>query len=174
MDSTTLKDLGLYKNYLLNMIIQSDDIKDAMFVDKNKESKKHGNLNQLIYKQIFPYLYVDETQTEVLPYICIEDDIPRVPTSTVKNMQLTIWAYAHKDCMQYDYYNYSGDYIGDRPDALCDMIDRIIMSEENYYSFGIGKPELKSVGHLFPQNKYYGRQLIYEIPDFKSKKVKKS
>ena len=59
MDSTTLKDLGLYKNYLLNMIIQSDDIKDAMFVDKNKESKKHGNLNQLIYKQIFPYLYVD-------------------------------------------------------------------------------------------------------------------
>ena len=52
MDSTTLKDLGLYKNYLLNMIIQSDDIKDAMFVDKNKESKKHGNLNQLIYIKV--------------------------------------------------------------------------------------------------------------------------
>lgn len=168
METTTLKDLGLYKNYLLSMIVKSSDIKDAMFIEDNK--RKDGNLGQLMFKQIFPYLYVDETQTEVLPFICVEDDVPRIPTGTIKDMQLTVWAYAHKDCMQYSYYNYK-DYIGTRADALCDMIDRIIMSEENCRKFGIGIPQLISVGHLFPQNEYYGRQLIYKISDFKLKKV---
>ena len=153
-----MQDIGDYKNALLSMVIQSDDILSAMYTDKKVES-----LSSLIYKQIFPYLYVDDTQTDVLSYICIEADIPRIPTGTTKTAQLSVWAYAHKECMQCD--NHSGT----RVDVLCDYLDRVIMDEKNRKQFGIGRPQLISVNHFYPQNKYYGRQLIYNIPDFKVK-----
>lgn len=157
---SALKDLGEYKMTLLNMIIQSNDISNAMY-----KENKNIKLSQLIYKQIFPFLYVDETQTDVLSYICFDDAVPRVPTGTVKNMQLTVLVYAHRKCMQYD------SYTGTRVDALTDYVDRVIMDEENRKKFGIGRPKLESVNNAFPHNDYYGKQLIYTIPDFKVKEV---
>lgn len=128
-----------------------------------------SNINResllLTFLYIKCYLYMDETQTEVMSYICVETTIPRVPTGTIKNVKLTIWAISHKECMKFHYPGYAGD----RVDILSDMIDRIISSEDNCRTFGIGKPELTGIEYLFPQNKYYGRQMIYNIPDFKVK-----
>ena len=57
----TLKDIGKYKNKLLSIIVKSKDICEAILgVNYNEENVDE----QLIYSNIFPYLYIDDTQTE--------------------------------------------------------------------------------------------------------------
>lgn len=158
-DSSILKDTGSYKNTLLSYFINSEDICELMF---NKKPYTEDDVENLIYSQIFPYLYIDDTQDEVLPYLCIEVDIPQIPTGTVKDMKLTVWAYCHKDGMKYSKKGYSGT----KSDILADMVERQL---RNSNKFGIGKLQLISCRHFFPNSKYYGRELIYKIPDFKVK-----
>lgn len=156
---TVLKDIGLYKSRFINYLLESKDLCELMLMDESCSEKA---IDDLRYKQIFPYLYIDETQTEVLPYLCFEIKIPRIPTGTVKDVQLVVWAYCHKKCMQYS----KQGYIGTRADILADMIERQI---HNAKDFGIGKFSLQSVGYIFPKAEYYGRELIFNCPDFKVK-----
>ena len=138
--------------------MDSPDICKAMLGDTYSST----DVENLVYTQVFPYLYVDETQTEVLPYICLEVDIPRIPTHTIKDMKITVWAYCHKDCMKYSL----PEYLGTRVDILADIIERLLSDSDD---FGIGHLHLESVTYIFPQNKYYGKQMIFTIPDFKMK-----
>lgn len=161
MSETIIKDIGLYKSRILSAILQSDDLCQALL---NKKTYTEDEVDNLTYKQVFPYLYIDETQTTVLPYICIEVDIPRIPTGTIKDMKLIVWCYCHKDCMRYS----KKDYSGTRSDIMSDMVERQLRDSNK---FGIGKLQLQSVTYLNSINsKYYGRQLIFTIPDFKIKK----
>lgn len=129
--------------------------------------EKYGeeDVDNMIYDQLFPYLYVDETQTEVRPYLCVEVDVPRIATATIKDMKIIIWAYCHKDCMKYT----KKGYLGTRADILADMVERQLHDSRD---FGIGKLHLDSVSYFFPNTKYYGRQMIYSIPDFTVKEIK--
>ena len=165
MEISAINDIGEYKDTLLDILLSNDDICETLLGNEFTSDDR----SDLIYTQVFPYLYVDDTQTEVLSYICVEVDIPRVPTGTIKDMKLIVWAYSHKECMRYSY----DGYCGTRADILSDMIDRQISNPETCHAYGIGKPTLTSVTYFFPQNKYYGRQMIYTIPDFKVKKVGK-
>ena len=61
-----------------------------------------------MYTQIFPYLYTDETQTETLTYLCFEVDVPRLSSGTVKDMNIIVLAYCHKDIMKYSKKGYYG------------------------------------------------------------------
>lgn len=157
IEGSIIKDLGSYKNKLISALLNSNDICELML---NKKTYTDDEAESLVYTQIFPYLYVDETQNEVLSYICIESDIPHIPTNTIKDMKLTIWAYCHKSGMKYSKKGYSGT----KTDILADMIERQLRESNK---FGIGKLELKSVTYFFPSKIHYGRQLIYSIPDFK-------
>lgn len=160
MSETIVKDIGLYKNRILSTILQSQDLCEVLL---NKKTFTESEVDALIYKQVFPYLYIDGTQTQVLPYVCVEVDIPRIPTGTIKDMKLIIWCYCHKDCMKYN----KKDYSGTRPDIMCDIVERKLRNSDK---FGIGKLQLQSVTYLNSINsKYYGRQLIFTIPDFKVK-----
>lgn len=129
------------------------------------ENYTSEDADNMIYDQLFPYLYVDETQTEVRTYLCIEVDIPRIATATIKDMKIIIWAYCHKDCMKYT----KRGYLGTRADILVDMVERQLHSSRE---FGIGKLHLESASHFFPSNKYYGRQMIFSISDFATKETK--
>lgn len=162
LTETILQDISLYKENLMYMLLSDSEICEILLGHPCTDD----DISDIVYTQIFPYLYVDETQTEVLTYICIEVDIPIVPTGTMKDMRLIVWAYSHKDCIQCTTPGYSGI----RPDVLADLIDRKISSHTSCRAFGIGTPTLASAKYFFPQNKYYGRQLIYKIPDFKVKK----
>ena len=84
-EGSVLKDIGSYKNKLLSAFVTSDDICELLF---NKKPYTEEDADNLLYSQVFPYLYVDETQTDVKAYICCEVDIPRVPTGTIKDMKL--------------------------------------------------------------------------------------
>lgn len=159
IEGSILKDMGSYKNKIVSAFINSDEICELLF---NKEAYTEENVEDLIYKQIFPYLYVDETQTEVKTYICFEVDVPRIPTGTVKDMKLIVWAYSHKDGMKYTKKGYSGTKV----DILVDMIEKQLRESDK---FGIGKPQLLSCTYFIPNNKYYGKQMVYNMPDFKVK-----
>ena len=101
----TLKDIGKYKNKLLSIIVKSKDICEAILgVNYNEENVDE----QLIYSNIFPYLYIDDTQTEQKSYICIEVDVPRTMDFTYKDMKIVVWCYCHKGIMKYSKKGYSG------------------------------------------------------------------
>ena len=159
-EGSVLKDIGSYKNELLSVFTTSEDICELLF---NKKPYTEEDADNLIYSQVFPYLYVDETQTDVKAYICCEVDIPRVPTGTIKDIKLIIWVYSHKEGMKYS----KKGYMGTKTDILADMIERQLRDSDK---FGIGKLELFSCTYFFPRKEYYGRQLIYTIPDFKIKR----
>lgn len=168
--------MGSYKDEFLTPITNSKDIKDILLVGteysdemwygKEDNDEDYG----IVYKQIFPYLYINETQTDVKAYICFDTDIPRIPTSTIKEMKLIVWCLCHKSCMKYSKTEYSGT----RVDILADAVERSLRqaevdSEKNGKSkFGIGRLHLDSVTYMTSQNKeYYGRQMIFTVPDFK-------
>lgn len=156
IEGNFLRDIGLYKNHLMSLFLNSDDI-CCLMLNKNQAP---SDTDSLAYTQIFPYLYVDETQTEVKSYLCFEVDIPNIPSHTIKNMEITIWAYCHKDCMKYSKQGFSGT----RTDILADMVER---SLRNSNEFGIGKLSLTKVSTFFPTTVHYGRQLKFLVPDFK-------
>lgn len=160
-EGSVLKDIGAYKNKLISAFIASKDICELLLYGKKNYTE--DDIENLIYTQIFPYLYTNETQQETLPYLCVEVDIPRIPTGTIKDMRLIVWAYSHKKCMKY---NKKG-YLGTRIDILADMVERQLRDSNK---FGIGKLELLSCTYFFPNSEYYGRQMIFSIPDFKIKR----
>lgn len=160
MAETMLKDIGAYKNKIISTLLNSEEICKVLSSTDKTENKIDSK--QFVYSQVFPYLYVDDTQTEVLTYLCIEVDAARFPTATMKDMKIIIWVYCHKECMKYT----ASGYIGNRVDILADMVERQLRDSDKY---GIGKPKLESATHFYPNKDYYGRQLIFSMPDFKIK-----
>lgn len=152
----TLKDIGIYKNRLFSAILGSHDIAQLILgSDYNIEL-----VDELImYKNIFPYLYVDETQIVQTSYVCIEVDIPRTIDFTYKDMKVIVWCYCHKGIMRYSHKGY----LGTRADILSDMVDRLLNSSNN---FGPGRLRLQSATYFNPGKEFYGRQLIYSCHEF--------
>lgn len=166
MDKSVIKDIGIFKNRLLSLFLQSPELCELLlgagYTDddvygKNEVDDDYG----IVYKQIFPYLYIAGTQTEVLPYLCFEADIPAIPYREIKELKITIWCCCHKDCMNYS----KNGYLGTRVDIMADMVERQLRESD---ILGIGKIALNSVTYLNNINdKYYGRQLLFTIPAFK-------
>ena len=131
--------------------LHCEDYKDYIFYPSRINTIKR----QRVLVEAMKYV-----KTDVKAYICCEVDISRVPTGTIKDMKLIIWAYCHKEGMKYSKKGYAGTKV----DILADMIERQLRDSDE---FGIGKLQLKSAPYFFPSSKHYGRQLIYTIPDFK-------
>lgn len=159
MSEYVLKDIGAFKNLFLSSIINSHDICSLLL---NKEEFSEEEKESLVYERVFPFLYIDDIQTSVESYICFEVTIPRC-SGTIKNLQLNVLCCCHKDYMNYK----KRDYIGTRVDILSDMVEREIHDSKE---FGIGKLDLQSVRYIFPNTKYYARELIFNVSDFKVKR----
>ena len=156
----TLKDIGTYKNRLLTTIVKSEDICELILgenYDKTDVDEK------LIYENIFPYLYVDDAQTEAKTYICFEVSVPRTHDFTFKNMTIDIWCYCHKNIMKYS----KKGYLGTRADIVGDMIDRLLNSSNNY---GLGRLKLESSVPINVSKVHYGRHMTYKCVEFNIEK----
>ena len=152
----TLKDVGTYKNRIATILCNNKDVYDIILGrDYNEEIAQ----NELLYKHIFPYLYIDETQTKQESYICIEVDIPRTMDFTYKQMKVIVWCYCHRGIMKDSKKGYSGT----RSDILADAVDRLLNSSND---FGLGRLKLESATPLTSSKEYYGRQLVYSCAEF--------
>jgi len=158
MAESMLKDVGIYKESLISNIL-TDDVLELLLGSDYTEDK----VENVVYGQVFPYLYVESIQDKTLSYVCM-DVVIEQSSPKIKNVTLVIWAYCHKDVMQYK----KSGYRGTRADILADMIDRNI---RNLDDFGIGKLDLKKSQYFAPEKLFYGRQLVYTISDFKTKGV---
>ncbi len=156
----TLKDIGTYKNRLLTTIVKSEDVCELIL---GKNYDKTNVDEKLIYENIFPYLYVDDTQTSVKTYIGIEVSVPRTQNFTYKDMKIDVWCYCHKDIMKYS----KKGFLGTRADILSDMVDRLLNSSNNY---GIGRLKLQSCVPLNVSKSHYGRHLTYTCVEFNIEK----
>lgn len=160
--SSVLVDIGLYKEKLLSHLLKSDDLCKVLL---QKDKYTEDEVDDLMYTQVFPYLYIDDTQKEVKAYVCFEVDT-RVD-GNVKTMTLTVYVYSHKDCMRNNLKGYSGTTV----DILCDIFERQISDCKD---FGIGTWDLNSTWHSFPNNSYYGKTMSLTTSDFKLKEGHKN
>lgn len=151
----------MYKNRLLSALLSEEDTVNVL----NMNGQSYSSQSSLLYTQVFPYLYIDETQTSVLPYICCDINPNGYRNDNMKSVSLRIWVYANRDCMKCK----AKGYTGTRVDILCDLVDRTIHQLHN--EIGIGTAELISSETLFPQRKFYGRELVYTIHDFRLKGI---
>lgn len=112
---------------------------------------------------MFPYLFAKDenpsAQKETKCYICIETIVPSIG-SRIKTMKILVRVFCSTDILKYE----SDGYRGTRTDILSDLlVERIVSSD---FSSSIGKVNLTNVGIYQPTANYYGRELMFEVPDF--------
>ena len=114
-------------------------------------------------KNLFDYGFVDDTTQEATAYICAEADVVKAPGSTMKNMELYVFIYCHKQFMNIDGSKFKG-MIGNRRDNLIRYTDKLLNGSD---IFGIGKLEFKSAKVIPAPTGFSARELTYVVPDFK-------
>lgn len=119
-----------YKNMVINDILYnkedetlSNDI--VMAINPQYINNKQG----LIYKHIFPYPRIPETQTETCSYITITVDMPRVSTKNYffKDMLITVRVIVHQDLMKME-----KEFSASRSDYIGALINKILNQNKNY------------------------------------------
>lgn len=120
-------------------------------------------------ENLFDYAYVDDKTQDVKAYICVEAEIPRVNSRMIKGMALYITVVCHKQYMKLDPSLFPG-YIGNRRDNLVRYIDLLLNNSD---IFGIGRLELKAVSTISAPERYTAREIVYLVPDFNIREIKR-
>lgn len=157
MKTSMLYDIGLYKNKILNHLLNCRELAEVLL---RKDNPTKDEARALQNTQIFPFLYVQDSQDIVKSYLCYEIEISA--SANIKDLTLTVYVYSHKDCMEY----FIDGYQGTTNDIISDIFTQQI---EKCEDFGIGKWDLSSTWHFFPNSSYYGRTLTFKTSDFKNK-----
>jgi len=156
-----LKELGTYKQKIISALSTSDDIK-SLLLGGDYENQDY-EVDDELKKYILPHLFTEGTQTEVQSYIFVETFMPKFGNS-VKDIKTVVQVLSHRDQINYQ----KDGYIGTRPDICAEMIEAILIGDKAIArSFGIGSLTLTYVGILDKFTKYYGRELVFEVPDFR-------
>ncbi|MDF2700903.1 MAG: hypothetical protein K0Q49_2467 [Haloplasmataceae bacterium] len=170
-----LYELGNYKQKIVTLFLNNQDIIDLMLPNKNTKysiaqqlfgyTDQNGNV---IFKgQLFPYYYTDGTNQEARTFIQVETDVPQIDKNGfLKGINLYVYEFTHLSLVKLsdaDIIKYKNKgYIGTcRTDILAMAIDNILNKND---TFGIGELKLKNV-KIFrpPTNEYYGRVLQYSV-----------
>lgn len=142
-----------YKNKIINELINNNTFLQVLNVTESEIE------NGLVYRRIYPYLYINNTQTVSETYICIEVNINSTSRNNVYSYpQITIDIVSHQDDMKLNLAGISATKI----DYLGELIDEIFNGKSGY---GIGNLELKlnKAGSLNDTYRY--RELIFKSVD---------
>ena len=152
-----LEEIPEYKKDLLQAFLNNEKI--VTYIG-NKDSSIQDPVD-LIGKNVFPFPYVPDTETEVKTYICMDIYVPRVKDMIFKDVQIVIYVFSHKSM---------GTYKGkSRVDLINIEIDKILNGN---YDFGVDKVDLVSVLPYVPNNNFSGKQIIYNVPNFNQRRCK--
>ena len=145
-----------YKNKLMLSIVTSPELIELV----NKDYIDSGecvNSDELIYKQLFPYYYIPETQTEVLPYITMKVNGLGVKDKIYNKAEVYIRVISHQDCM---YVKGGG---GTRIDLMGEIIEELFNGRDD---FGFGEMELKWNIETDISTFHKCRELRFLVEDF--------
>lgn len=121
--------------------------------------------NDIFGKNLFDYGYVDDTQIDASAYICVEAEMPRVATPTMQNIVLYVTVICHKNYMKIDPKKFPG-MSGNRRENLSRYVDSVLTGSD---FLGIGRLSLSSIRTIPTPSGFSGRELIYKIPEFKTR-----
>lgn len=113
----------------------------------------------LVYKNIFPFYYIPETQTEAKSYVVLKVDFPRRIDKMYKNVRVYILIFCHQDIMQVQNAN------GTRIDLMSEVVESLFNTRDD---FGFGEMVLSSDCEVNINNTYRGREMIFTVEDFNS------
>ena len=149
-----LEEIPEYKDDILKTFIEKPNIityidnKDALPID-------------LIGENIFPYPYIPHVQEDVRVFISLDVYVPRTRDKLIKDVQIVINVFAHKDKSLYKGKS--------RVDLLTIEIDKIMNGN---YNFGIDAVELVSVLPYNPNMNYFGKQMIYNVQNLNQRRCR--
>lgn len=156
-----------YKNQIIRDILSntidpslSRDIVyaiDENYIDAEEE---------LIYRNIYPYLRIPDTQTEARSYITMSVDMPKVSTKNYffKDMVITINVIVHEEKMKMP-----ARYSATRADYIAYLINKIFNGNKNY-----GNVPLEYVSDVesIILNKFFVRTLRFRCNELNTVRCK--
>lgn len=144
-----------YKKKLVTTIANSPELIELLN-DGYVEDGECVDSDELVYKQIFPYYYIPETQTEVLPYVTMKVNGLGVRDKIYNKAEVFICVIAHQDCMKTN----DG---GTRIDLMGEIIEDLFNGKDD---FGFGEMELKSNIEGYINYTHRCRELRFLVEDF--------
>ena len=157
-------DVKAYKKKIILDLIQSEII--VAGIDSQKEGI--ATPDDLIYKNIFPYLHIDFVQTIADTYILVGIDQVGInaPNTTFANLRITVWVAAHVDRQRF----VIGDTPSTRVDYLAEQVAEILDGNLNY---GFGVLELVASSEVVFNDKYQYRELVFHTVDLTARSDRK-
>ncbi|WP_024348496.1 hypothetical protein [Lacrimispora indolis] len=150
-----LEEIPIYKSDMLRAFVCNENI--VTYIN-------NANIDDpvdLIGENIFPNPYIPDTQSEVKNYICMDIYVPRVKDMLFKDVQIVVNIFSHKN---------SSTYKGkSRVDLINIEVDKILNGN---FDFGIDKVDLVSVMPYIPNSSFFGKQIIYTVPNFNQRRCK--
>lgn len=150
-----LEEIPKYKNDLLNTFIDTQNI--VTYIGNTEINY----VDELIGINIFPNPYIPDTQSKVRTYLCMDIYVPRIQDKFFKDVQIVINIFSHKDGT-----SYKGK---SRVDLLSIEVDKILNGNQE---FGIDGINLVSVMPYIPNDKFFGKQLVYNVINFNQRRCK--
>lgn len=179
-----------YKNTIINLLIKNQDFITLM----NPQEPPHKLMttedmllggtwfyNGQKYQeqgQVFDHNFVDETTTDQKTFVFVETDIDSIRQKFFIDFNLYICVFTSKDLVRItddtipsindvEMMGYNVGHYGNRVDILCDVIDRILYSNQKIRGIGDVEPAKRDFCTIYsPNNKYYGKRLKYTISNF--------
>ena len=149
-----------YKNEIISELCNDDEIINALGLNPDEDP------DDLVWKRIYPHLWIPQTETDVKSYLLVEINIPerRTRYGTTNNpvyVHPVIYFYilVHQEDMKL---NLAGE-SGTRMDYLAELIEN---KYEGRRGFGLGRLTLKSNTASSINTTYRLRELVFEAVDF--------
>lgn len=164
MADTYLDQLVEYPMHAIHLI-GNDETVAKLLTDNPNLSMSSDEAADVFDKYLYSYGYVDETSSEAIAYICVETEINRIPTRTIKDCKLYVTVVCHRHFMDIDTEKFTG-IIGNRRDNLVRYVDYVLNGSD---VFGLGELTLESVHTVNAPAGFSARELTYNMPDFTNK-----
>ena len=149
-----------YKNEIISELCNDDEIINALGLIPDEDP------DDLVWKRIYPHLWIPQTETDVKSYLLLEINIPerRTRYGITNNpvyVHPVIYFYilVHQEDMKL---NLAGE-SGTRMDYLAELIEN---KYEGRRGFGLGQLTLKSNTASSINTTYRLRELVFEAVDF--------
>ena len=158
-----LEEISQYKYKILNKIIDNEKIVKCLYFNKeedtdflDKQLPTDFNKLTLLYKNIFPYSFVPDIQTETASFITLTFNNFKLVNGFFKSGNLIVNAFVHKSLIRTDY-----SFL--RTDFLINQIDEIMNETRD---LGIGKLQFSGMGEYPVNASFIGSWIKYENYDF--------
>ena len=154
-----LEDFYDYKNKFMEHILTNEKIV-SLLSEKDEDGNDIytlENSRELMYKQVFPFLYVPETIHDGCTYVCCDVDVQEAPDKTFYEAVIYVWVFAHRSRLRLP----NGE--GVRTDKICSEIAKTINGSREY---GLGELDFYMTKRFAPVSDYDGKQMFFYATEF--------